>query len=51
MVVTHSYIKHKPDVQGYAAVHIFRFQNSQIAEMWGIAQEIPQESPNELGMF
>jgi hypothetical protein len=32
-------------------VHILRFENSRIAEMWDIAQEIPPDSPNALGMF
>ena len=35
----------------YAVVHIFRIEDSRIVEMWDIAQEIPADSPNALGMF
>ena len=36
---------------GYAVVHILKFDGEKIAEMWDVSQEIPKESPNELGMF
>lgn len=35
----------------YAVVHILRFDDAKIVEMWDIAQEVPRESPNSLGMF
>lgn len=35
----------------YAVVHILKFEGEKIAEMWEVAQEIPEDSPNELGMF
>ncbi len=35
----------------YAVVHILRFKDGLIIEMWDIGQEIPQGSPNTLGMF
>ena len=35
----------------YAVVHILRFEQGRIAEMWDVAQEIPRDSPNQLGMF
>ena len=35
----------------YAVVHILRFENGKIVEMWDIGQEVPDDSPNELGMF
>lgn len=35
----------------YAVVHILRFDNGKIVEMWDLGQEIPKDSPNELGMF
>lgn len=34
-----------------AVVHIYRFEEQKIAEMWDISQEVPQNSPNENGMF
>jgi predicted SnoaL-like aldol condensation-catalyzing enzyme len=36
----------------YAVVHIVRFgDDGRIAELWDLAQEIPKDSPNALGMF
>jgi len=35
----------------YAVVHILRFEDGKIAEMWDVGQEIPRDSPNRLGMF
>lgn len=35
----------------YAVVHILRFQDGKIVEMWDVAQAIPADSPNALGMF
>jgi predicted SnoaL-like aldol condensation-catalyzing enzyme len=34
-----------------AVVHMYRFEGGKIAEMWDISQEIPENSPNENGMF
>lgn len=34
-----------------ALVHIYRFEGEKIAEMWDISQEVPENSPNENGMF
>ena len=34
-----------------AVVHIYRFEGEKIAEMWDISQEVPENSPNENGMF
>lgn len=35
----------------HAVVHILRFDNGRIVEMWDVGQEIPKDSPNALGMF
>ena len=35
----------------YAVVHIARIVDGKIAELWDLGQEIPKDSPNELGMF
>jgi len=34
-----------------AVIHVLRFENGQIVEMWDVGQEIPKDSPNTLGMF
>ena len=35
----------------YAVVHIARFADGKIVELWDLGQEIPKDSPNALGMF
>lgn len=35
----------------YAVVHIARIADGRIVELWDLAQEIPKDSPNALGMF
>lgn len=35
----------------YAVVHIARIADGKIVELWDVAQEIPQESPNARGTF
>lgn len=47
----YSHVKQNKEELGKAIVHIFRFQNGQIVEMWDIGQQIPENSPNENGMF
>ena len=47
----HSHVRLQPDQPGFAAVHIFRFVDGRIAEMWDIAQPVPEKSPNTNGMF
>ncbi|HEX9253778.1 MAG TPA: ester cyclase [Ignavibacteriaceae bacterium] len=34
-----------------SVVHIFRFENGRIIEMWDIGQEIPEKIPNKDGAF
>src|SRR5262245_4845036 len=50
-VVVHFLVRHKPGDLGAAVVHIFRFENGKIAELWDIGQEIPKDSPNQYGVF
>lgn len=50
-VAVHSHVKQNPDDLGGAVVHIFRFQDNKIVELWDIGQPIPEDSPNENGMF
>jgi len=50
-VVTHSRVQQKPSDLGAAVVHIFRFENGNIVELWDLGQPVPEESPNQYGMF
>ncbi|UOQ87152.1 nuclear transport factor 2 family protein [Gracilibacillus salinarum] len=50
-VVVYSHIRQNQGDPGAAAVHIFRFENGKIVEMWDIGQPVPEESKNENGMF
>ncbi|WP_277587165.1 nuclear transport factor 2 family protein [Psychrobacillus antarcticus] len=51
MVTVYSHIKQNPEDLGSAVVHIFRFKDDQIVEMWDVGQPIPKDSPNQNGMF
>lgn len=50
-VMVHSHVKQNPGDSGVAVVHIFRFQDGRIVEFWDLGQAIPENSPNENGMF
>ncbi|MFD1777479.1 nuclear transport factor 2 family protein [Fredinandcohnia salidurans] len=50
-VSVYSHIRQKPDDPGAAVVHIFRFENDKVVELWDIGQPLPENSPNENGMF
>jgi len=50
-VAVHSHVRQKPDDPGGAVVHLFRFENGLIVELWDVGQPVPQESPNQHGMF
>jgi predicted SnoaL-like aldol condensation-catalyzing enzyme len=50
-VVIFSHVKQNPNDLGWAIVHIFRFQNNQIIELWDLGQAVQEDSPNENGMF
>lgn len=51
IVTVHSHVKQNPDDLGGAVVHIFRFQDDKIVELWDVGQPIPENSPNKNGMF
>jgi len=51
LAAVHSRVRLKPDDRGAALVHIFRFEADRIAELWDIGQAVPEDSPNENGMF
>ncbi|MDR4888565.1 nuclear transport factor 2 family protein [Fredinandcohnia sp. QZ13] len=51
MVTVYSHVRQNPDDLGAAVVHIFRFKDDKVVELWDIGQLIPENSPNENGMF
>jgi predicted SnoaL-like aldol condensation-catalyzing enzyme len=51
LVAVFSHVRHTADEPGFAVVHILRFENSRIVEMWDLAQQVPAASPNANGMF
>ncbi len=51
LVITHSHVRLKPGDLGVVVVHVFRFENDRIAELWDIGQAVPGESANQYGMF
>jgi uncharacterized protein YndB with AHSA1/START domain/predicted SnoaL-like aldol condensation-catalyzing enzyme len=51
LVAVHSHVRQRPDDRGGAVVHIFRFEGSQIAELWDVGQAIPENAVNENGPF
>ena len=51
-VMTHSQLfMNAEDKAGKVAVHIFRFQNNKIVEMWDCGMPVPENSPNQDGPF
>ena len=50
-VAVHSRVRQNPGDVGAAVVHIFRFQGDRIIELWDMGQPVPENSPNENGMF
>jgi predicted SnoaL-like aldol condensation-catalyzing enzyme len=51
LVAVHSWVRMKPGDRGIAVVHIFRFEDGRIVELWDLGQPVPENSPNENGMF
>lgn len=50
-VAVHSHVRQNPDDCGAVVVHIFRFTNGKIVELWDVGQPIPEETINENGVF
>jgi len=50
-VVIHSHVRQKSGDLGAAVVHIFRFEEGRIVELWDLGQPVPEKSPNQYGMF
>jgi len=51
LVATHSHVRQNPGDPGAAVVHIFRFEDDKIAELWDLGQPVPLETVNENGIF
>jgi len=51
LVAVHSRVRLKADAPEMALVHIFRFEDGRVAELWDIGQPVPPDSPNQHGMF
>ena len=51
LVAVHSRVRMRPGDRGIGTVHIFRFEGDAIAELWDLAQPVPENSPNQFGMF
>jgi predicted SnoaL-like aldol condensation-catalyzing enzyme len=51
MVAVHSHVKQNSADLGAAVVHIFKFEDDKIVELWDLGQSIPTEKINENGMF
>ncbi|NUS39735.1 MAG: SnoaL-like domain-containing protein [Lysobacter sp.] len=51
LVAIHSRVRMQPSDRGIAVVHILRFEDGRLAELWDIGQPVPEQSPNGAGMF
>ena len=51
LVAVYSEVHHRTGDRGAAVMHIFRFENGRIVELWDVGQEVPETSPNQFGMF
>lgn len=50
-VAVHSRVRLQPQDRGLALVHIFRFHDGAIVELWDLGQPVPEDMANECGMF
>lgn len=51
LVAVHSHVIMGLGEPGVAVVHLFRFENNKIVEMWDCGQELQKDSPNKDGAF
>ncbi len=51
LVAVHSHIVLSPGEQGIATLHLFRFRENKIVELWDFGQPVPADSPNQDGIF
>jgi len=50
-VAVHSRLQFDLNTPEMAVLHLFRFEGNQIAELWDVGQQAPQEMRNSNGMF
>ena len=50
-VAVHSHVRMNAEDRGVAVVHILRFRDGRVAEMWDVIMPIPAEILNENGIF
>jgi len=50
-VAVFSRVRQHTGDRGVAVVHIFRFENGRIVELWDVGQAVPESLVNENGMF
>lgn len=51
LVAVHSRVQQTKTDSAMAVIHIFRFENEKIAELWDFGQAVPADAVNENGMF
>ncbi len=51
LVVIHARIQPSPTMSEMSVVHIYRFAGDKIVEEWDLGQPLPDNSPNENGLF
>jgi predicted SnoaL-like aldol condensation-catalyzing enzyme len=51
LVAIHSRVRQNPQDRGAALVHLFRFRDNRIEELWDVGQPEPEKVINEHGMF
>ena len=51
LVAVFSEVHHRRGDRGAAVMHLLRFENGRIAELWDVGQEVPENSLNQYGMF
>lgn len=51
VVAVHSRLTRADAGTQYAVVHLLRFEGGKLVELWDIGQEVPDGSPNAIGMF
>jgi hypothetical protein len=51
LVAVHAHVRLNPGDLGVATIHIFRFEDDRIVELWDVGQAVPENSLNDNGMF